>query len=57
MGHCALHLGAAQFKWNERVAAGPQRNGAKVRGIGVGISSYSGHMRTPAAVPLAGCTK
>jgi CO/xanthine dehydrogenase Mo-binding subunit len=38
----ALDKGAAQFKWNERVARGPQRNGSKVRGVGVSISSYSG---------------
>jgi xanthine dehydrogenase molybdenum-binding subunit len=38
----ALDKGAAQFNWNERVARGPQRNGSKVRGIGVGVSSYSG---------------
>ena len=38
----ALDKGAARFNWNERVARGPQRNGSKVRGIGVGISSYSG---------------
>jgi CO/xanthine dehydrogenase Mo-binding subunit len=38
----ALDKGAARFNWNERVARGPQRNGSKVRGVGVGISSYSG---------------
>ena len=38
----ALDKGAARFNWNERVARGAQRNGSKVRGIGVGISSYSG---------------
>jgi xanthine dehydrogenase molybdenum-binding subunit len=38
----ALDKGAARFNWNERVARGPQRNGSKVRGIGVGVSSYSG---------------
>ena len=38
----ALDKGAARFNWNERVARGPQRNGSKVRGIGVGISAYSG---------------
>jgi xanthine dehydrogenase molybdenum-binding subunit len=38
----ALDKGAAQFKWNERVARGVQRNGSKVRGVGVSISSYSG---------------
>jgi xanthine dehydrogenase molybdenum-binding subunit len=38
----ALDKGAAQFKWNERVAAGPVRNGSKVRGVGVSMSSYSG---------------
>jgi CO/xanthine dehydrogenase Mo-binding subunit len=38
----ALDKGAARFNWNERVARGPQRNGSKVRGLGVGVSSYSG---------------
>jgi xanthine dehydrogenase molybdenum-binding subunit len=38
----ALDKGAARFNWNERVAAGVQRKGSKVRGVGVGISSYSG---------------
>jgi len=38
----ALDKGAERFNWNERVARGPQRNGSKVRGIGVGVSSYSG---------------
>ena len=38
----ALDKGAAQFNWNERVARGLQRNGSKVRGVGVGVSSYSG---------------
>ena len=38
----ALQKGAERFKWNERVARGPQRNGSKVTGVGVGISSYSG---------------
>ena len=38
----ALDKGAARFNWNERVARGQQRNGSKVRGIGVGVSSYSG---------------
>ena len=38
----ALDKGAAQFKWNERVARHGQRNGSKVRGVGVSISSYSG---------------
>lgn len=38
----ALDKGAARFNWNERVARGPQRIGSKVRGVGVGISSYSG---------------
>ena len=38
----ALDKGAARFNWNERVARGVQRNGSKVRGVGVGISSYSG---------------
>jgi len=38
----ALDKGAARFNWNERVARGAQRNGSKVRGLGVGVSSYSG---------------
>ena len=38
----ALDKGAERFNWNERVARGPQRNGSKVRGLGVGVSSYSG---------------
>jgi xanthine dehydrogenase molybdenum-binding subunit len=38
----ALAKGAAQFNWNERAARGVQRNGSKVRGVGVAISSYSG---------------
>ena len=38
----ALDKGAAQFNWSERVARGVQRNGSKVRGVGVSISSYSG---------------
>jgi xanthine dehydrogenase molybdenum-binding subunit len=38
----ALAKGAAQFKWDERVARGVQRNGSKVRGVGVSLSSYSG---------------
>src|SRR5580765_1576728 len=38
----ALDKGAAQFNWNERAARGVQRNGSKVRGVGVSMSSYSG---------------
>jgi len=38
----ALDKGSAQFKWNERAARGPVRNGSKVRGVGVSMSSYSG---------------
>jgi CO/xanthine dehydrogenase Mo-binding subunit len=38
----ALDKGAVRFNWSERVARGQQRNGSKVRGIGVGVSSYSG---------------
>jgi CO/xanthine dehydrogenase Mo-binding subunit len=38
----ALDKGADRFKWSDRVARGPVRDGSKVRGVGVGISSYSG---------------
>ena len=38
----ALDRGAEQFKWNERKANTGKRNGTKVRGVGVSISSYSG---------------
>ena len=37
----ALDQGAAQFNWAERVARSGQRNGSKVRGIGVGSAYHS----------------
>ena len=38
----ALDRGAEQFKWNERKMTTGKRNGSKVRGVGVSISTYSG---------------
>ena len=38
----ALDRGAEQFKWSERVARTPKRIGAKVRGVGVSLSTYVG---------------
>jgi xanthine dehydrogenase molybdenum-binding subunit len=38
----ALDRGSEQFKWNERKIHTGKRNGSKVRGVGVAISSYSG---------------
>src|ERR1700681_508192 len=38
----ALDRGAEQFKWNERKVNTGKRNGTKVRGVGVSVSSYSG---------------
>ncbi|MGA3334738.1 MAG: xanthine dehydrogenase family protein molybdopterin-binding subunit [Terracidiphilus sp.] len=38
----ALDLGAEQFKWQERVAQQPKRMGAKVRGLGVSLSTFHG---------------
>jgi len=38
----ALDRGSEQFKWNERKVNSGKRNGSKVRGVGVAISSYSG---------------
>ncbi len=38
----ALDRGAEQFKWNERKLHTGKRNGSKVRGVGVSVSSYSG---------------
>jgi len=35
----ALDKGAELFKWEERKARGVQRNGSKVRGLGVGVSA------------------
>jgi CO/xanthine dehydrogenase Mo-binding subunit len=37
----ALDKGAELFRWNERKARGPQKNGSLVRGLGVGVSAYS----------------
>jgi xanthine dehydrogenase molybdenum-binding subunit len=38
----ALHRGAEQFKWQERVARKPKQIGSKVRGVGVSLSCYVG---------------
>jgi CO/xanthine dehydrogenase Mo-binding subunit len=38
----ALDRGAEQFKWHARKVNTGKRNGSKVRGVGVAISSYSG---------------
>src|SRR5271163_2666003 len=38
----ALDRGAAQFKWQERVARTPKRIGSKVRGVGVSLSCFVG---------------
>src|SRR5690242_11375715 len=38
----ALDRGAEQFKWNERKVNTGKRNGSKVRGVGVSMSTYSG---------------
>lgn len=38
----ALDMGAAQFKWQERVARKPKQIGTKVRGVGVALSTYHG---------------
>jgi xanthine dehydrogenase molybdenum-binding subunit len=38
----ALDLGAAQFKWQERVARRPKQIGVKIRGLGVSLSCYHG---------------
>ncbi len=38
----ALDRGAEQFKWNERKLLTGKRNGTKIRGVGVSVSSYSG---------------
>jgi xanthine dehydrogenase molybdenum-binding subunit len=38
----ALDKGAQLFDWEQRVARSGQRNGSKVRGSGVAVSSYSG---------------
>jgi xanthine dehydrogenase molybdenum-binding subunit len=37
----ALDKGADMFKWDERKAQSGRRNGSKVRGIGVAVSTYS----------------
>jgi CO/xanthine dehydrogenase Mo-binding subunit len=36
-----LDKGAAQFRWDERKTRSGQRNGTKVRGVGVAVSTYS----------------
>ena len=37
-----LDKGAAEFRWNERKANSGQRNGSKVRGVGVAVSGFVG---------------
>jgi xanthine dehydrogenase molybdenum-binding subunit len=37
----ALDKGAELFNWNARRGSGGQRNGSKVRGVGVALSTYS----------------
>jgi len=37
----ALDKGAAMFKWDERKARSGERDGTKVRGVGVAVSTYS----------------
>jgi CO/xanthine dehydrogenase Mo-binding subunit len=37
----ALDKGAAMFRWNERKQQSGRRNGSKVRGVGVAVSTYS----------------
>jgi xanthine dehydrogenase molybdenum-binding subunit len=37
----AIDKGAELFKWDERKARSGQRNGSKVRGVGVAVSGYS----------------
>jgi xanthine dehydrogenase molybdenum-binding subunit len=36
-----LDKGAAQFRWDERKTRSGQRNGTKVRGVGVALSTYA----------------
>jgi CO/xanthine dehydrogenase Mo-binding subunit len=38
----ALDKGAAEFRWDERKALSRQRNGSKVRGVGVAVSGFVG---------------
>jgi CO/xanthine dehydrogenase Mo-binding subunit len=38
----ALERGAEMFNWSERVARSGQRNGSKVRGVGLAVSPYYG---------------
>ena len=38
----ALDKGAAMFRWDERKGASRQKNGNKVRGVGVALGAYSG---------------
>ncbi len=37
-----LDKGAAEFRWNERKTNSGQRNGSKVRGVGVAVSGFVG---------------
>jgi CO/xanthine dehydrogenase Mo-binding subunit len=38
----ALDKGSEQFRWAERAAKSPQKNGTRVRGVGCSVSCYSG---------------
>jgi xanthine dehydrogenase molybdenum-binding subunit len=38
----ALDRGSKEFKWDERKAHSPKRNGSKVRGLGVAMSTFVG---------------
>ncbi|RPI51058.1 MAG: xanthine dehydrogenase family protein molybdopterin-binding subunit [Acidobacteria bacterium] len=38
----ALDKGAAEFRWDERKGLSRQRNGSKVRGVGVAVSGFVG---------------
>ncbi len=38
----ALDRGAEQFRWSERIARTPKKQGTKVRGVGVSLSCYVG---------------
>ena len=37
----ALYKGAQMFRWDERKANSGKKNGSKVRGVGVALSTYS----------------
>ncbi len=39
--HETLDKGAAQFRWDERKTQSGKRNGSKVRGVGVALSTYA----------------